>query len=56
MKGKRSKRLSVFLGALLCFVMVIGLLPTKALAEGGSSAAEPVMEASQEETEDQADK
>ena len=39
MKGKRSKRLSVFLGVLLFFVMVIGLLPTKALAEGGSSAA-----------------
>ena len=56
MKGKRSKWLSVFLGTLLCFVMVIGLLPTKALAEGGSSAAEPVVAATQEETGDQADK
>lgn len=56
MKGKRSKRLSVFLGVLLFFVMVIGLLPTKALAEGGSSAAESVVAVAQEETGNQADK
>ena len=52
MKGKRNKRLSVFLGALLCLVMVIGLFPTGVLADGGSSAEEPVIVASQEETED----